>query len=130
LKQFPQSEGTPIFQYENFCQSVQSFPPDQQVFKGMELYSWQNEQGEWIFNILFGTNRQKSINEVRFYKMETNDVGDCICRMPQGETVFWVRTAQDDFTGDMLTLPTPPEKVIEDIRTKASQCGVKLIIRE
>lgn len=113
---------------ENPCQTVKFESEDKPAFKGMELYSWQKGNGDWVFNILYGTNRLKTINEVMSSEMASNAVSDCICLLPDGEIILWMNAAQDETTSEMLPLPLPPNNMIDVITATADRCGVKLII--
>ena len=101
-------------------------PINKLAFKGMELYSWQDESSEWVFSILYGTNRLKTIPEVKSGPMDTAAVNECLCLLPDGESVFWLNAAQIDAAGKIQPLSYPPENIIRDIQASADRCGVKL----
>lgn len=63
------------------------------AFKGMELYSWQDETGEWTYSILAGTNRVKSIDEILANPLDFDEVKAEISKMAVGESVFWLNRA-------------------------------------
>jgi hypothetical protein len=113
---------------ENSCQTIKLDSKSKPAFKGMELYSWQKGNGDWVYNILYGTNRLKTINEVMSSEMGSNAVSDCICSMSDREVIFWMNKAQDETTNEMQPLPLPPIDMINGITAIADHCGVKLII--
>ncbi len=98
----------------------------QKAFKGMELYSWQDEIGVWQFSILPGTNRNKTVSEVKESPLTTREVKAKFCRMAKGEQVFWMPQAQDSATGEAHTFPLPPGKIIAGIEALAADCEVEI----
>ena len=99
----------------------------QKAFKGMELYSWQDESDVWQFSILPGTNRNKTIAEVKENPLEIRDVKTKFCQMAKGEQIFWMPQAQDSATGESQPFPPPSEEIITEIETFALDCKVELI---
>jgi len=70
-------------------------------FKGYELYSWE-EEGQWHFTLITGTNRIKTIEEitskgdfisetgwVKIQVVGADAIKDVLSRLPEGESVFW-----------------------------------------
>jgi hypothetical protein len=110
----------------NLCETIIKDQPEKLAFKGMELYSWQKGDGEWVFNILYGTNRLKTIQEVHSHGMDMTAIEKCLCSMAESENVFWVNSAIDDAAGQTLPLPYPPEDIIKDIMARAENCRVNL----
>jgi len=115
---------TAALHVENVCETISRDPPDKPAFKGMELYSWQTDDGQWAFNILYGTNRLKTIRETQSEGMDTAEVEKCLCSMAESENVSWINSALDDATGKMQPLPLPPEDIIKDIMARAENCRV------
>ncbi len=97
------------------------------AFKGMELYSWQDNDGSWVFSIMLGTNRLKTVSEVKENPLNMRDVKTEFCQMATGEQVFWMANARYPATGEPQAFPYPPEVVAEEIETFANACGVELI---
>jgi hypothetical protein len=102
-----------------------------QSMKGYELYSWQ-EQEAWYFTLTTGTNRNKTVEEIKASEdIEGQDgwvkitvtgmqeLKNLLARLPQGENVFWV---------DELIFPAefalPPGETMDDIQEFAGQLGL------
>lgn len=98
------------------------------AFKGMELYSWQDQEGDWSFSIMLGTNRLKIISEVKDNALRMHDVKKKFCRMAKGEQILWITSAQDPNAGEQQPLPYPPEGIINEIKGFTETCDVKLIL--
>lgn len=96
------------------------------AFKGMELYSWQDETGEWAYAILVGTNRVKSIDEIRAYPVGFDEVKSIISKMAVGESIFWFNHAFESPDGQNLALALPPKEVVEALKQHALSCQVTL----
>jgi hypothetical protein len=78
----------------------------QTAFKGMELYSWQTETGEWRYSIIFGTNRGASLAEVQRSPMSLDETKTAISKMAVGESLFWVdRPLMGLSAGETVVLP-------------------------
>ena len=103
--------------------------PSQTAFKGMELYAWQNEDGDWLFSVMLGTNRYKFVEEVQANALDIGGVGQRFCEMAVGETVFWTSGAVDA-SGDYVSFPFPPADLVGRLREQATQCEVVLIVLE
>lgn len=94
-------------------------------FKGVELYSWKDKGGDWLFVLLDGTNRIKSENEVKGSKSRINGVEGlkkALSRLAVGERVFWTQPAQ----GFQL----PPPEVRKGIDKAARKAKIDLHIAE
>jgi hypothetical protein len=99
----------------------------QTAFKGMELYSWQTETGEWRFSIIFGTNRGASLAEVQASPMSLDETKTAISRLAVGESLFWVdRPLMGLSSGETVVLPIPPDEVVEELRQYAAEWQVEL----
>jgi hypothetical protein len=59
----------------------------------MELYSWKDDtSGVWLFSLLMGTNRNKSLVEIKNPAQVTTGVAELekrLATLAKGETVFW-----------------------------------------
>ena len=108
------------------CEYFSGKRTERLAFKGMELYSWQNVDGDWLFSILFGTNRNKTIKEVKAFVMDISEIEDCFCNMPVGENIFWLSSAQDTTTSEMRTFPQPPDNIINEVKERAVSCSVNI----
>jgi len=101
---------------------------EEMAFKGMELYSWQSEAGEWQYSILVGTNRNKTLDEVQRAPLELHDIKKEIGELAVGESLFWMNSVFDEKTGQMVTLPYPPEYVMDELQVVACEKQVYLYI--
>jgi hypothetical protein len=105
--------------------------------KGYELYSWQ-EQGQWHFTLITGTNRVKILEEiisgenvvsqdgwVRIHAVGVDEINAVLSRLLKKEFVFWngaqwlEQTQQAD---NKITFP--PAQIIDTIKEHARQCGL------
>ena len=111
-----------------FGPSSQAARSEGTAFKGMELYSWQSETGEWQYTILVGTNRNKTLDEVQAAPLDLQNVKAAIGKMAVGESLFWVHTVFDAGSGQMVTLPYPSEAVMHELQEVAREKGVDLYI--
>ena len=76
--------------------------------KGYELYSWQ-EGNQWRFSLLVGTNRQKTLDEIKSPNTILADVDALIAaleKVPSGQYVTW---------SSRETLALPPDSILEQI---------------
>ena len=103
--------------------------PAQPAFKGIELYSWQDEKGEWLFSILMGTNRIKSIEEIQATPLDIEAVKDRFCEMAIGEGVLWMDGIRDSGTEELLPFPTPPQRIVAELEEAAGLCQIHLSIQ-
>jgi hypothetical protein len=85
---------------------VSSLP--EQAMKGYELYTWQ-EDGQWYFALLEGTNRLKTDAEIQAaarYLNGAQDLQDSLKRLVPGQTVIWISLAE---------FPLPDEAIITQV---------------
>ena len=68
--------------------ALESERSEELAFKGMELYSWQSEAGEWQYAILVGTNRNKTLDEVRATSLDLQEVKATIEKLAINESLF------------------------------------------
>ena len=84
--------------------------PFAESMKGYELYSWQ-EDGQWKFSVLVGTNREKSLDEIKSTDVALSGVDALTAtleKIPAGQYITW--SARE-------TLSFPPD----DIRSQVEQ---------
>jgi hypothetical protein len=89
--------------------------------KGYELYSWQ-ENDHWEFSLLVGTNRQKTLDEIKSVDTLLPDVDALIARLekvPSGQYVTWLSSD---------TLAFPPEAIIKQVEKVCRDKGLILNI--
>lgn len=93
--------------------------------KGWELYSWQEGQ-QWCFSLLEGTNREKSISEIRSSDTLLDGL-DALRRalegIAAGQYIMWWSPS---WTGEVLTFPTAD--VVEQVRRTCEERGLQLSV--
>ena len=122
--------GPPLWQKIGvlFGQSPEISRAEQTAFKGMELYSWQNEAGEWRYAILVGTNRNKTLDEVQSTPLDLQAVKNAIAQMAVGESLFWMNNVYDMSSSQTVNLPFPSESVVNELLEFAREKQVDLYI--
>ena len=116
--------------------SIEKLP---RSFKGYELYSWE-EEGQWHFTLITGTNRIKTIEEitskgdfisetgwVKIQVVGADAIKDVLSRLLEGESVFWcdeLHIGQSTETD----LQLPPEQIADAIEEYAKQCGLDFVV--
>lgn len=98
------------------------------AFKGMELYSWQGDDGAWSFAILMGTNRIKTVEEVMANPLDIEAVKQGLCQMAPGEQVFWIGWELSFSNGETLDLDQPSQEIIDELLDYAADCAVELLV--
>jgi hypothetical protein len=106
-------------------------------FKGYELYSWL-EDGQWHFTLISGTNRTKTMEEIKSgedYISETGWVNihvvgvdaikEVLSLVPQNEPVCWCDELHVGQTGE-TDLRLPPEQIVNTIKEYSEQRGLDL----
>lgn len=93
--------------------------PFAESMKGYELYSWP-EDDQWNFALLVGTNREKTLEEIKAEETVLRGV-DALIRaleqMPAGQYITWSSRA---------TLSFPPEDMIKQIENVCTKQGLIL----
>jgi hypothetical protein len=87
--------------------------------KGYELYSWQ-DGGQWYFSVLIGTNRNKTLDEIRspgssFKSLDALEAA--LKTIPAGQWVTWL-------SGN--TLAFPPDEVVAQVQQVCKDRGLNL----
>ena len=98
------------------------------AFKGMELYGWTDEQGEWQFALLAGTNRLKTVNEVQAETMDLTSLKQKLCELSISESVFWMSGAQNEMTGQQVDFPLPSASLTAELEKEAATCQINLVV--
>src|SRR5215208_4373180 len=78
--------------------------PFPESMKGYELYSWQ-EGGQWKFSLLVGTNREKTLEEIKSADVLLSGVDEltsALKNVPSGQYITW---------SSPETLAFPPEEI-------------------
>jgi hypothetical protein len=85
--------------------------------KGYELYSWQ-EGDRWDFSLLVGTNREKTLEEIKSTETLLPGVETLIARLdqvPSGQYVTWT---------DRETLAFPPDDILRQVEQICEDKGL------
>src|SRR5262245_14279039 len=95
-------------------------------FKGVELYSWQDNSGAWRYSLLPGTNRLKTKDEI-FSKStmikDSSELKQRLALLATGEEVMW-------FNSEAPGLSYPDAKVVADIQEYAKAIRVNLVVAQ
>ena len=98
----------------------QSTPtPFPESMKGYELYSWQ-DGNQWYFSILVGTNREKTLDEIKSADTVLQGIDaltSALEQMPAGQNITWS-------TRDTLSFPS--DDVIQQIEQVCTDQGLIL----
>lgn len=89
--------------------------------KGYELYSWQ-DGGEWKFSLLVGTNREKTLDEIKSTNTALPGVevlNSALTTISSGQYITWV--SKD-------TLSFPPDDIIKQVEQLCKDKGLILSI--
>jgi hypothetical protein len=107
------------------------------AFKGWELYSWQDE-GEWQFRLILGTNRTKTPEEILGDETTIDDLTSIritgvdallsvLSKLPEGEEVIWfdagILTADSESGREIFTVG---KDMIKTVRRYAENRGLVL----
>ena len=112
---------------EPLCESLPDERLNEKAFKGIELYSYQNEDGDWAFSVLPGTNRAKFIEEGKSGSLDLDQLEECFCKLAVGEHVFWMdlsKTVQEE--SEKATFPFPPNALVQQVLDLANNCEIEL----
>lgn len=108
--------------------------------KGYELVSWQKD-GEWVYTLLAGTNRQKSFDEILAEENTFNATAifkitvvgeeafkEVIDRLPKGEWIIW---GGMDLAGEVpagtLYFSYPDQAIMDDLIKYCKGKGITLV---
>jgi hypothetical protein len=90
-------------------------------FKGVELYSWQDNEGGWVFVLASGTNRLKTENEIKGAKdlIRGNEaLQKAFAGLAVGEHVSWSHLIKG--------FEFPSEVTRKEIETAAKKAKIEL----
>ncbi len=90
--------------------------------KGYELYSWQ-EDGQWYFSILIGTNREKTMAEIQAPVSRLKGVDKLqpvLEAIPADQFLTWA-------SGE--SLPLPPDEILKQVQEICAEQGLNLGFR-
>jgi hypothetical protein len=89
--------------------------------KGYELYSWQ-EGNQWTFSLLVGTNREKTLEEIKSTDILLSGVDELksvLETIPSGQYITW---------SSRETLSFPPDDLLKQIEQTCEDQGLILNI--
>src|ERR1044071_8494015 len=95
--------------------------PFPESMKGYELYSWQ-DSGQWKFSILIGTNREKTLDEIKSADVMLSGVEaltSTLEKIPSGQYITW---------SSRETLSLPPEEIRSQVEQVCKDKGLILTI--
>ena len=103
------------------CGAASAPPPTPfpESMKGYELYSWQDGD-QWNFSLLVGTNREKTLEEIKAADTALSGVDALTAaleQMPAGQYITW--SSRD-------TLTFPPDDIIEQVKQISEDRGLIL----
>jgi predicted Zn-dependent peptidase len=90
-------------------------------FKGVELYSWKDSKGDWVFALVNGTNRQKTAEEVKALKNQIAGLGKlekAFAHLAVDERVSWSNQVEG--------FEYPPQQTIKRIEKFAKESKITL----
>jgi len=109
--------------------------------KGYELYSWQ-EEGQWHFTLITGTNRNKTLEEITtgesveredgwvdIHVVGVEAVKQLLARVPEGEFVIWntgIAVNPDDPAAWVLVFP--PRDMVSEVEAYAVTLGLDFMV--
>ena len=94
----------------------------EKAFKGIELYSWKDSSGNWMFALLPGTNRLKTAAEVKEKGNQipgAKELAKHFLGLAEGEEVFW-------FHRDLKGFVYPNREMMDSIAISAKTAKIKL----
>ena len=95
--------------------------PFPESMKGYELYSWQ-DGSQWRFSILVGTNREKTLDEIKSADVAISGIDELkstLEQIPAGQYITW---------STRETLSFPPEDVLKQVEQTCNDKGLILNI--
>ncbi len=95
--------------------------PLPESIKGYELYSWQ-EGNQWEFSLLVGTNREKTLDEIKSVdsiRMDIEVLLSTLEKVPPGQYITW---------SSKKTLSFPPDYIVKQIEQVCKDRGLILTI--
>ena len=95
--------------------------PFPESMKGYELYSWQ-DSGQWKFSLLVGTNREKTLDEIKSPDVVLSGVDELTAaleRIPAGQYITW---------SSKETLSFPSQDILKQVEQTCKEKGLILNI--
>jgi hypothetical protein len=119
-----------------FLVSVCSSQPERTPrIRGYELYSWQDEQCNWIFSLLPNTSSEKTVEMVFDPKKSLRGMNQLqreLAKLPEGERIFWfdrIPSGTGPKAKGSERLSYPELLLVEQIKSysKARGIGVEIL---
>jgi hypothetical protein len=107
------------------CGGTDSASTGSSSMKGWELYSWQ-EEGQWCFSLLEGTNRAKSIDEIQSPDTRLEGIEALRPALEGLESGEWVTWWDPSWAGEALEFP--PADLVEEVRSVCEERGLHLTV--
>jgi len=108
----------------NLVSSAEPARASKPMFKGVELYSWKvSSNNTWRFSLCLGTNRNKSLSEIKRHCQKVNNVSslkNSLSKLAVGEYVMW--------SSPFPELTLPPEAVLLEVQALAISQQISLTI--
>jgi len=109
-------------------------------FKGYELLSWRYE-GDWVFTLMTGTNREKSFEEIlsaenqyssdELVKITVRGLEELkvvLARLPRGEQINWGgMNLAGEVPANTLYFTFPPDDIVEEVVNFCRDAGIILV---
>jgi hypothetical protein len=95
--------------------------PFPESMKGYELYSWQ-DGSQWKFSILVGTNREKTLEEIKAADVvlsRVDELTSTLEKIPSGQYITW---------SSRETLSFPPDDILNQVEQTCQAAGLILNI--
>ena len=112
-----------VLSYVSATESTRAAKP---MFKGVELYSWKvSSSNSWRFALCDGTNRNKTLTEIRHKCHTMRSMGSLknrLSKLAVGEYVMW--------SSPFPELTLPPETILQDVKAHAISQKIKIVIAE
>ena len=93
--------------------------PFAESMKGYELYSWQ-DGGQWRFSLLVGTNREKTLEEIKSADVILSGVDELtstLKNIPSGQYITW---------SSRESLSLPPDEIRSQVELTCKEQGLIL----
>ena len=114
---------TVFFLFATLCPIGSAFAEREKElrFKGVELYSWQDEDKNWNFVLMSGTNRIKTEKEVKSSPkiIGVEKLAKAFGELAVGESVAWVEERVPNFD-------EPPKEIREAVKEAAKKARINL----
>jgi hypothetical protein len=94
---------------------------DEKQFKGVELYSWKDKAGDWVFILVEGTNGLKQEEKLKADKRQVKGMDNlrkAFAKLAEGEHVYW--------SHHIKGFEFPPAETKKEIKAMAKEAKIDL----